>query len=466
MDPVLVVGAGPVGLAAAAFLAHAGTPVRIIDANAAPTTLSKALVLWRHSLLTLAPLIPPSYWHSIASPVQGACFADKGALFAQLGFHHAPPSGATQRPSSVTASLVGAAAAGKDGQATAAASAQQQCGSVHALPAGMLVVQADVETALVALLQDRYGIEVQRNTSLTAFTVADDSSSVLCTVTDTTSSSTATTNQQQQQQQQLRASYLVGCDGGRSAVRKLLGVEFAGTTLDQRWLLGDFKYEVDAAINAVHKPQHKCEGSLQPGTLFMNPTDVGLMGLIPLGNRDGQLRVVWNADAHCPGEPTIEDFQQLLTAHTRQQIRLTEPVWLSEFKINERQVQSYVHHNGRVLLAGDAAHIHSPAGGLGMNTGLQDAANLAWKLSLVAAGEAAAGSKLLDTYQEERHPVGAHVIRMSGRLLRANALRSPFVRFVRKWVLRALVAVPSLAAKMVSALTEAAAAAAAAAAAG
>ncbi|WIA13185.1 hypothetical protein OEZ85_006777 [Tetradesmus obliquus] len=292
MDPVLVVGAGPVGLAAAAFLAHAGTPVRIIDANAAPTTLSKALVLWRHSLLTLAPLIPPSYWHSIAS-----------------------------------------------------------------------------------------------------------------------------------------------------------------TTLDQRWLLGDFKYEVDAAINAAHKPQHKCEGSLQPGTLFMNPTDVGLMGLIPLGNRDGQLRVVWNADAHCPGEPTIEDFQQLLTAHTRQQIRLTEPVWLSEFKINERQVQSYVHHNGRVLLAGDAAHIHSPAGGLGMNTGLQDAANLAWKLSLVAAGEAAAGSKLLDTYQEERHPVGAHVIRMSGRLLRANALRSPFVRFVRKWVLRALVAVPSLAAKMVSALT-------------
>lgn len=78
------------------------------------------------------------------------------------------------------------------------------------------------------------------------------------------------------------------------------------------------------------------------------------------------------------------------------------------------QVQSYLHGNGRVLLAGDAAHIHSPAGGLGMNTGLQDAANLAWKLSLVAAGEAAAGWQLLDTYQEERHPVGAHVIRMSG----------------------------------------------------
>jgi 2-polyprenyl-6-methoxyphenol hydroxylase-like FAD-dependent oxidoreductase len=78
------------------------------------------------------------------------------------------------------------------------------------------------------------------------------------------------------------------------------------------------------------------------------------------------------------------------------------------------QVQSYLHHKGRVLLAGDAAHVHSPAGGQGMNTGMQDAANLAWKLSLVAAGEAAAGCKLLDTYQEERHPVGAQVIRMSG----------------------------------------------------
>ncbi|WIA13184.1 hypothetical protein OEZ85_006776 [Tetradesmus obliquus] len=430
MDPVLVVGAGPVGLTAAAFLAHAGAPVRIIDANAAPTTLSKALVLWRRSLLTLAPLIPPGYWHSVGEPVLAACFADNGELAAQLqvpappGYTQQPhlnAAAAAAAPSASEASDAGDAAAGKDGQAAAAVPEQQQCGSVHALPAGMLVVQADIEGALVTLLRDSYGIEVQRNTSLAAFSVAEDSSSVLCTLTDTDGSN----------QQQLRASYLVGCDGGRSAVRKLLGVQFAGTTLDQRWLLGDFRYEVDAAVNAAHTPQHPCEGSLQRGTLFISPTDVGLMGLIPLGKRQGQVRVIWNADAHCPGEPTMQDFQQLLSTHTRQQMRLTEALWLSEFKINERQVQSYLHGNGRVLLAGDAAHIHSPAGGLGMNTGLQDAANLAWKLSLVAAGEAAAGWQLLDTYQEERHPVGAHVIRMSGLLLRANALRNPFVRFVR-----------------------------------
>jgi 2-polyprenyl-6-methoxyphenol hydroxylase-like FAD-dependent oxidoreductase len=78
------------------------------------------------------------------------------------------------------------------------------------------------------------------------------------------------------------------------------------------------------------------------------------------------------------------------------------------------QVQRYLHHNNRIILAGDAAHVHSPAGGQGMNTGLQDAANLAWKLSLVAAGQAAAEAQLLDTYQEERHPVGARVVRMTG----------------------------------------------------
>jgi 2-polyprenyl-6-methoxyphenol hydroxylase-like FAD-dependent oxidoreductase len=78
------------------------------------------------------------------------------------------------------------------------------------------------------------------------------------------------------------------------------------------------------------------------------------------------------------------------------------------------QVTRYLHHNGRIILAGDAAHVHSLAGGQGMNTGLQDAANLAWKLSVVVAGEAAAGWQLLETYQEERHPVGAQVVRMSG----------------------------------------------------
>jgi 2-polyprenyl-6-methoxyphenol hydroxylase-like FAD-dependent oxidoreductase len=134
---------------------------------------------------------------------------------------------------------------------------------------------------------------VQRSTSLTSFTVAEDSSSVLCTLSGTSNSNSGPGTSQQ-----IRASYLIGCDGARSAVRKLSGCRFAGSTLDQRWLLGDFICELDESINAAHKPQHTVEGSLQRGTLFVNPTDVGLVGLIPLAGREGQLRIVWNAGGY------------------------------------------------------------------------------------------------------------------------------------------------------------------------
>jgi 2-polyprenyl-6-methoxyphenol hydroxylase-like FAD-dependent oxidoreductase len=202
-----------------------------------------------------------------------------------------------------------AAAPAADAQA---ASQQQYSGRAHALPAGMLVTQADVEAALVALLLDRFGITVQRNTSLASFAVEDDSSSVLCTLISTSGTASGaaidTANGSASgtaggtasiagtaATQQFRASYLIGCDGGKSSVRKLLGLQFAGTTLDQRWLLGDFKYELDESVNAAHRPQHPCEGSLQRGTLFVSPTDVGLVGLIPLGKREGEVRIIWNA---------------------------------------------------------------------------------------------------------------------------------------------------------------------------
>jgi hypothetical protein len=258
---------------------------------------SKALVLWRRTLLTLAPLILPSYWDSIADPVQTACFADNGALIAQLSLLNPAPPGA-------------AASLKVDGQAAAAASDQQQQhgGSVHALPAGVLVTQADVEAALVAVLLDKFGITVQRNTSLSAFTVADDNGSVLCTLKHTSSSSGDSSGTAEEQ---IRASYLVGCDGGRSAVRKMLGLQFTGTTLDQRFLLGDFKYDIDEMVNAAHKPQHPCEGSLQHGTLLVSQTDVGLVGLIPLGKHEREIRVVWNAGGSAAAHSSVVFLQPL-----------------------------------------------------------------------------------------------------------------------------------------------------------
>jgi hypothetical protein len=117
-----------------------------------------------------------------------------------------------------------------------------------------------------------------------------------------------------------------------------------------------------------------------------------------------------------------------------------DPRWMSRFHSDERQAPRY--RVGRVFLAGDAAHVHSPAGGLGMNTGLQDAANLGWKLAAAVRGRG--DDRLLDSYQAERHPVGRAVLRMSGGLLRAALLRSGTARAVRDAVLPALFSVPAI----------------------
>lgn len=126
-------------------------------------------------------------------------------------------------------------------------------------------------------------------------------------------------------------------------------------------------------------------------------------------------------------EPTLADVQRLLDTRTTLQWTATRACWLGHFKVNERQVERYRH--GRILLAGDAAHVHSPAGGQGMNTGMQDAQNLAWKLAvhLRDGGD----DSLIDTYHDERHPVGHQVIRDSARMLRMTMLTNRLARTAR-----------------------------------
>jgi hypothetical protein len=126
-------------------------------------------------------------------------------------------------------------------------------------------------------------------------------------------------------------------------------------------------------------------------------------------------------------EPTLADVQRMLDTRTTLDWTATEAYWLGHFKINERQIERYRH--GRVLLAGDAAHVHSPAGGQGMNTGMQDAQNLAWKLAVHLRD--GAGDSLLDTYHDERHPVGHQVIRDSARMLRMTMLTNRLARTAR-----------------------------------
>ncbi|MCC8248346.1 rifampin monooxygenase [Saccharothrix luteola] len=191
----------------------------------------------------------------------------------------------------------------------------------------------------------------------------------------------------------LRARYLVGCDGGRSTVRKLLGVDFPGEPSRTETLLGEMEVTappetVAAVVAEVRKTQTR-------------------FGLMPLG--DGAHRVIVPAEGVAEDRtvpPTLEEFKRQLLAVAGTDFGVHSPRWLSRFGDATRQAERY--RTGRVLLAGDAAHVHPPVGGQGLNLGVQDAFNLGWKLAAEVDGWAPEG--LLDSYHSERHPVAAAVL--------------------------------------------------------
>ncbi len=188
----------------------------------------------------------------------------------------------------------------------------------------------------------------------------------------------------------LRARYLVGCDGGRSLVRKTAGIAFPGSDATMSFLLAEA--EMDAA---------------PPWGLHRDT-----VGVLAFGKaEDGRSvrMVVREERVGSKGPPTREDLRATLIAKYGTDFGLHEPAWISRFTDATRQAATY--RDRRVLLAGDAAHVHAPLGGLGLNLGVQDAVNLGWKLASVVNG--AAPESLLDTYQAERHPVGARVLQMS-----------------------------------------------------
>ncbi|WP_460525587.1 rifampin monooxygenase [Flindersiella endophytica] len=202
---------------------------------------------------------------------------------------------------------------------------------------------------------------------------------------------------------QLRSRYLAGCDGGRSTVRKLLGVGFPGEPSRNEWLLGELELtatqeELVAVMTEVAKTQHG-------------------FGAGPIGN--GLYRVVVPAAGVADDRAvpvTIEEVRQQLRAFGGTDFGVHSPRWLSRFGDATRLADQY--RVGRVVLAGDAAHVHPPLGGQGLNLGIQDAFNLGWKLAAEVAGWAPEG--LLDSYFTERHPVAADVLnntRAQGELL-------------------------------------------------
>ena len=185
----------------------------------------------------------------------------------------------------------------------------------------------------------------------------------------------------------LRAHYLVGCDGGRSVVRKTAGIGFVGTDPTTSWLIAEVDMDDEPEVGVRREgggigPVNREEGG--------NPYGV----------------VLRERAVEHPSEPVLQDVIDALVAAYGTDYGVRDPTWISRFDDGTRQAASY--RDGRVLLAGDAAHVHPPQGGQGLNTGVQDAVNLGWKLAQVVEG--ISPDALLDTYHAERHPVGARVL--------------------------------------------------------
>ncbi|HEX4083322.1 MAG TPA: FAD-dependent monooxygenase [Chthoniobacteraceae bacterium] len=234
----------------------------------------------------------------------------------------------------------------------------------------------------------------------------------------------------------IAGSWLLGCDGAHSAARHLIGMNFQGAQYEEEFLLADVKVDSDLAADEAH--------------LFLSRQ--GLLAYFPFRGGRGRLIATQEPGTHHldQEEPAMEEIQQMARERCRFPLGLSDAVWKSWFRISHRMVEHY--GAGRVWLAGDAAHIHSPAGGQGMNTGIQDAFNLAWKLALII--QARATLKLLDSYEAERMPVARSVVNLTDRLTRMGTAQHAAAQHLRDLFLPLLSGIPFLKDAMIERMAE------------
>ncbi|MFE1549883.1 rifampin monooxygenase [Streptomyces sp. NPDC058718] len=332
MIDVIVVGSGPTGLMLAGELRLHGVRVLVLDKEAEPTRQSRAQGLHVRSIEVMEQRGLLERFLSLGRQITA------GGFFAGLG--KAWP---------------------------------QEMDTAHSY---VLAIPQEVTERLLTEHATEVGAEIRRGCEVVA--LSQDDQGVSVTLADGG---------------ELRARFVVGCDGGRSAVRKLLGVGFPGEPSRVETLLGEMELttpqdELAAVMTEVRKTQQR-------------------FGTLPLG--EGVYRVVVPAEGVAEDRtatPTLEEFKHQLRAIAGTDFGARSPRWLSRFGDATRQAERY--RVDRVFLAGDAAHIHPPTGGQGLNLGIQDAFNLGWKLAAEVNGWAPKG--LLDSYHAERHPVGAAVL--------------------------------------------------------
>lgn len=356
----LVVGAGPVGLTAAAELFRLGLNCRIVDKAAARTDKSKALVLWPRTLELLATSGAVEPFLAAGTRVVRAGLYGAGKCLADIDLGEFPSP----------------------------------------YPFALMLPQSETERLLVAHLNS-LEVEVERGVELLDFSA--DANGITARLRDAGG-----------REETVRTAWLLGCDGAQSRVRRGLGIEFEGEAEPGDWIIADVCLD----------------GDLPPDEARIYSHETGILAVFPIAPK--RFRLVADrgpaAPTERPPEPSLEEVREVVTVRGPEGLAVRDPSWLAGFRIDERKVGEY--RAGRVFLAGDAAHVLSPAGGQGMNTGMQDVYNLAWKLALVHAGRGR-GEVLLDSYSSERGAAGDEILRNSRVLTRLASLRQPAAQQLR-----------------------------------
>ena len=374
--PILIVGAGPVGLTLALEFYRRGINCRIIDMHAAPVSESRALAIHARTL---------------------EIFEDMGIVSQIIDSGH-------------ILSAINISARGKHLLRLSLKGLDSAYPYVLSLP------QSQTEKILIQSLEGLGG-KVERQVELV-------------NLWQNAYSVQATLKHEGGQAEEVIVPWLIACDGAHSTVRHCLNMSFAGSEYPEDWLLADVKIDTQLSENEGH---------------IFNTKD-GLTAIFPYGH--GRFRVIAdlqakdanlkalntvqqseNANTIEKSEASLKEIQDIVDKRTKLNMKLSDPIWMATFNIHARRVKSY--REGRIFLAGDAAHIQSPAGGQGMNTGIQDVYNLAWKIDLVRQGRA--HSSLLDSYNAERLAVAESVMKFTDALTRMNTLRSPVARFIRNF---------------------------------
>jgi NADPH-dependent dioxygenase len=362
---VLVVGAGPTGLTAAHELLRRGVAVRLVDAASGPAITSRALATHARTLeiydqMGVLPQLLPQ-----GRPVQRFTLHQNGRTLAALRADY------SRLPTRY--------------------------------PMTVMVDQAITERVLRDAVAG-LGTEVEWGVRLTALEQdAPGSGAAPAGVTVTLEHADGRT-------ETLRTSWLVGCDGGHSTIRKLLGLKLVGES-SETWLIADA--ELDAGLD--------------DRSLHWLRTRSGALMAVPFP-KPGKWRLLDTAEARYDGdaEAVGARFARKLSEAVGHPVHVRTPSWVSVFTIQQRMITAM--RSGRCFVAGDAAHVHSPASGQGMNTGIQDAYNLAWKLAGVIHGHA--GEALLDSYAAERVPVGEQLLGSTNRATTLIQMSNPWVAMV------------------------------------